>query len=56
MLSADAEQLMMTYSTTLEVGARHTTVNIDTDSANNEFKNVDRGKKDVRFGQEFLPS
>ena len=55
MLIADAEWLPMTDAITPEAEERHTTVNINTDSANHEFNNVDRGEKDVRFFQEFFP-
>ena len=53
MLSADAEQLKMTNSTTPKVKARHTTVIIRTDSANHEFE-TSIGKRDERLTQEFL--
>ena len=56
MLSADAEHLKVTNSTTLEAEERHTAVIIHTDSAKHEFEYIDRsrGEKDERLGQEFF--
>ena len=54
MLSADAEQLLMTDANTLEAEVRHTAVIIHTDSAKHEFK-TSIGKRD-EFTQEFPQS